>query len=102
MSYKRAVRVTRQLSRLIDAFRSDVARIRHDRARQVRDGRRAVEAERVLAEVRRQAALHGVGPSDRAELVAQLVRPPRGFVLEHEEYNDVIGLPGIDLGSGGG
>ena len=40
-------------SRLIDAFRSDVARIRHDRARQVRDGRRAVEAERVLAEVRR-------------------------------------------------
>ena len=37
MSYKRAVRVTRQLSRLIDAFRTDVARIRHDRARQERD-----------------------------------------------------------------
>ena len=80
MSYKRAVRVTRQLSRLIDAFRSDVARIRHDRARQVRDGRRAVEAERVLAEVRRLYACDDRPPCAVEVLESKGLRAQQRYV----------------------
>ena len=97
LSYKRAVRVTRKLCRLIDVFRSEVARVRHERARQDRDGKRAAEARRVLAEVRRLYATDNNPPCAVEVLEAKGLRDQQRYVRRRggEEFIRAHGQAGL-------
>ena len=79
MGHKRAMRLTRHLCRIIDEFRADVARVRHERARRDRDEQRVADAQRLLAEVRR------LYPGDRQPPCALDVLELKGH-RAHQRY----------------